>query len=66
MKVNEYFSIRAHHPLVLVICIHLAAIYAPIEKGLTLVLHLGVIDQSLELLHEKLACQFIPFVNKFI
>jgi hypothetical protein len=73
MEVNENLSVCAHHPLVLLGSIQLAAIDTTTEQSATLVLtvsHLIVVDrptrgaeQGLKLLHEQLTCELIPFVN---
>jgi hypothetical protein len=66
MKVDEDFGVRAHHPLVLLAGVHLSTINAPVEQSRALALTFRAVDQGLQFLHEKLACELVPLVQEVI
>jgi hypothetical protein len=47
MKVNEDFSIRTHHPLILIVSIQLTAVDASVQKGRALILAIRGVYQAL-------------------
>lgn len=72
MEVNEYLCICAHHPLILLTCVELAAINAPAQQSGSLVLPIARVsscapaataEQGLQFFHKKLACKLVSFVN---